>query len=78
MRIQQAGYCEVADECVFIDKPCNIMDCGVAVNKKEAPGIKFLTDTYNFPYIERDCDIKCPVLIGTDCINNFCALITKK
>ena len=71
-RVSESVYCSADEDCVVIGQPCNIVGCGIAVNKEEAPKISFILYNYNFPY-NRVCDLKCPVA-RAECIKKKCTI----
>lgn len=72
--VEKASYCTEDNDCVFIDKPCNIVGCGIAVNENEAARISFMVNVYNFPKGAPPCLLACNKSTSVACISSKCTI----
>ncbi len=72
--IRNAAYCSKDNECVLVDRPCNIVACGVAVNQEEAAKIGFMVNLHNYPKGEPPCFLACNKTVVLACIEGRCVV----
>lgn len=68
--IDDANYCEVAEDCRRIDSKCPF-DCNTYVNVAEAEELERLMESY-----QSDCDYKCPSAWPAACESGRCVADT--
>lgn len=65
-QIEEANYCTVAEDCVFVGSKCPF-GCYIYANTAEATHIQTLVDGF-----ESSCVYSCIQSFGVDCVSNKC------
>lgn len=71
--IDEANYCETADECVNLGSYCDF-GCYVLVNEAEAEDVQRRIDNYYDTHPD-NCALDCIAADGFDCVGRTCVWI---